>query len=105
MINAINISTGESSFFLNFGDHHIVPLVFMHSGVMSGQLEVVQTMVDRMKTALDEVQANLRVTQRRAKSQVDCLRRDEKFELGDEAGLSTCNISMNYHLPSKIWRG
>ena len=72
MINAINIATGEISFFLNFRDHPIVPLVFMHGGGMSGQLEVVQTIVDRMKTALEEAQANLRVTQRRAKSQVDC---------------------------------
>ena len=52
-------------------------------------------MVDRMKTALEEAQANLTVAQSRAKSQVDRSRRDEKYEVGDEVVLSTCNISVN----------
>ena len=49
---------------------------------MSSQVEAVQTMVDRMKTALEEAQANLTVAQSWAKSQVDRSRRDEKFEVG-----------------------
>ena len=57
-----------------------------------------------MKTALEETQANLIVVQSRAKSQVDHSRRDEMFEVGDEVVLSTCNISVNQHLPSKLWR-
>ena len=63
-----------------------------------------QTMVDRMKTALEEAQANLTITQNRAKAQVDRLRCDETFEVGDEVVLSTCNIYVNQHLPSKLRR-
>ena len=79
-------------------------LQFSCTAGVSSQVEAVQTMVDRMKTALEEAQANLTVAQSRAKSQVDRLRRDEKFEVGDEVVLSTCHISINQHLPSKLRR-
>ena len=102
--NAVNVATGYNPFFLNSGDHSLVPSVFMHGGGVSSQVEAVQTMVDRMKTALEEAQANLTVAQSRAKSQVDRSRRDEKFEVGEEVVLSTCHISVNQHLPSKLWR-
>ena len=61
-------------------------------------------MVDQMKTALEEAQANLTVAQSRAKSQVDRLRRDEKVEVGDEVVLPTRHISVNQHLLSKLQR-
>ena len=57
-----------------------------------------------MKIALEVAQANLTVAQSRAKSQVDRSRRDEKYELSDEVVLSTRHISVNQHLPSKLWR-
>ena len=102
--NAINVATGYSPFFLNSGDHPLVPSVFMHGGGVSSQVEAVQTMVDRMKTALEEAQVNLTVAQSRAKSQVDRSRRNEEFEVGDEVVLSTRPISVNQHLPSKLRR-
>ena len=93
--NAVNMATGYNSFFLNFGDHPLVPSVFMHGRGVLSQVEAAQMMVDRMKTALEEAQANLTVTQSRAKSQVDYSRRDETFEVGDEVVLSTRHISVN----------
>ena len=57
-----------------------------------------------MKTALEEDEANLTIAQSRAKLQADCLRRDEKFEVGNEVVLSTRHISVNQHLPSKLRR-
>ena len=71
---------------------------------MSSKIEAVQTMVDRMKTALEEAQANLTVAQSWAKAQVDRSRRDEMFEIGDEVVLSTHNIRVSQHLPSKLRR-
>ena len=59
--NAINVAMGYSPFYLNFGDHPLVPLVLIHGGGVSSKIEVVQTMVDRMKTALEEAQANLTI--------------------------------------------
>ena len=67
----------------------------MHGRGVSSKIEVVQTMVDRMKTALEEAQANLTVAQSRAKSQADRSRCDEKFEVGNEVVLSTRNIRVN----------
>ena len=61
-------------------------------------------MVDWMKTTLEEAQANLTIARSRAKSQVDHSRRDETFEVGDEVVLSTRNIRVNQHLPSKLHR-
>ena len=62
-------------------------------------------MVDWTNTALEEAQANLTIAQSRAKSQADRLRRDETFEIGNEVVLSTHNICVNQHLPSKLcWR-
>ena len=54
-------------------------------------------MVDRMKTALKETQANLTVAQSRAKTQMDRLRCDAMFEVDDEVVLSTRNIRVNQH--------
>ena len=60
-----------------------------------------QTMVDWMKTALKEAQANLTVAQSWAKSQVDRSRHHETFKVGDEVVLSMRKICMNWHL---LWR-
>ena len=90
--NAVNVATGYSPFYLNFGAHPLVPSVLIHGGGVSSKIEVVQTMVDRMKMALEEAQANLTVAQSRAKSQVDRSRHDKTFEVDNEVVLSTCNI-------------
>ena len=102
--NAVNVATGYSPFFLNHGDHPLLPSVLMHGGGASSQVEAVHTMVDRMKMALEEAQANLTVAQSRAKQYADRSRRDETFKVGDEVVLSTRNLHVNQHLPSKIRR-
>ena len=93
--NAINVATRYSPFFLNFGDHPLVPIVFMHSRGVSRQIKAMKTMVDQMKTTLEETQANLTVGQSWTKSQVVRSRHNEKFEVGEEVVHSTRNISMN----------
>ena len=44
--NAIIVATGYNPFYLNYGDHTLVPIVFMHGGGVSSQIEAVQAMVD-----------------------------------------------------------
>ena len=65
--NAVNVATGYSPFCLNYGDHPLVPSVLMHGGGVSSKIEAVQTMVDWMKTALEEAQANPTIAQSWAK--------------------------------------
>ena len=76
--NAVNVATGYTPFFLNSGDHPIVPSILLHRGDASSRVEAVQTMVDRMKTALEEAQANLSVAANWAKAYADVLPREEK---------------------------
>ena len=51
--NAVNVATSYTPFFLNSGDHPIVPSILLHGGDVSSHVEAVQTMVDRMKIALE----------------------------------------------------
>ena len=59
--NAVNVATKYTPFFLNFRNHSIIPSILLHSGDVSSNVEAVQTMVDRMKTALEEPKANLSI--------------------------------------------
>ena len=102
--NTIDVATGYNPFCLLHNNHPFVLLVFMDGRGVSSHIEAVQTMVDQMKTALEETQANLTVAQSRGKSQVDRSRRDEQFEVGNELVLSAHNICVNQHLPSKLCR-
>ena len=54
--NAVNVATGYSPFFLNSGDHPILPTTILQ-GHGTSRVEVVQLMVERMKTTLEEAQA------------------------------------------------
>ena len=68
--NIVNMATGYSPFFLNLGDHPIVPTLLLQ-GHGTSQVEAVQLMVEWMKTALEEAQANLAHAQRRAQYQAN----------------------------------
>ena len=99
--NAVNVATGYTPFFLNFGDHPIVPSILLHGRDVSSHVEAVQTMVDQMKTALEEAQANLSVMANRAKAYADASQREEKYEVGDEVVLATRHVRIHEHLPVK----
>ena len=66
--NAVNVAMGYSPFYLNAGDYTIVPSALMHGGGVSSGVEAAPTMVDRMKTTLEEAQANLSVAQQQAQA-------------------------------------
>ena len=59
--NAANVAIGYTPFYLNSGDHPIIPSILLCGGDVSSHVEAVQTMVDRMKTALEEAQANFSI--------------------------------------------
>ena len=101
--NAVNMATGYSPFFLNVGCHPLVPMVVLQ-GRGKSNVEAVQVMVDRMKTALEEAQANLAHAQSRAQYQANKSRRDESYKVGDEVLLATRNLRIDQHLPSKLRR-
>ena len=100
--NAVNVVTDYTPFYLNSSDHPIVPLILLHGGDVSSHVEAVQTMVDRMKTALEEAQVNLSVVANRAKAYADALQQTKTFKVGDEVVLETRHLHVNEHLPVKL---
>ena len=76
--NAVNVAIGYTPFSLNSGNHPIVLSILLHGGDVSIHVEAVQTMVNRMKTALEEAQANLSIAANRAKAQANASRCEEK---------------------------
>ena len=82
--NAVNVATGYTPFYLNFGDDSIVPSILLHGRDASSHGEAVQAMVDWMRTALEEAQANLSVIANQAKAYADASRWAEMFEVGDD---------------------
>ena len=72
--NAINVAIGYKLFFLNPSDYPIVPSILLHSMDLSSHVEAMQTMVDRMKIALEEAQANLSVATNWVKAHADVSR-------------------------------
>ena len=61
-------------------------------------------MVDRMKAALESAKSNLTVAQIRMKEYADKSRRSETFHKKTEVLLSTRNLRVDLHLPSKLRR-
>ena len=68
--NSVNMATGYSPFFLNSGGHPIL-LATLLQGHGTSKVEAVQLMVEWMKIALKEAQANLAHVQRRAQFQAN----------------------------------
>ena len=104
MNNVVSISTGFTPFYLNTGTHPTTPVSMMRGGASKGsQNEAVKETVERMKIALAEVQTNLERAQCRMANAVNCSRRSEQYNIGDEVVLSTANLE-NYcpHLPAKL---
>ena len=63
-----------------------------------------QIMVDQMKIALEEEQANLSVAAHRAKAHADMSQREEKYEVGDEVVPAMRHLCVNEHVPVKLRR-
>ena len=70
---------------------------------MSSGVEAVQTMVDHMKTTLEEAQANLSVVHNtELKNYANKLRGDEKYEVGDEVVLTTRHLPVSQAFTRQI---
>ena len=100
----VNVVTSYNPFYLNLGDQPLVPSILMYGGGVLSHVEVVQIIVDHMKIAQQEAQASLSIAQDRDKAYVDRSKHEETYKVGDEVVLSTCNIHVSHHLPTKLWR-
>ena len=98
--NAVNVSTGFTPFYLNSGQHPVIPTMLLARGQPKSSNEAVKEALERMKTALADAQTNLQKAQERMKRAVDKRRRSETYMVGDEVVLTTANLrSYCPHLP------
>ena len=65
--NAVSVATGFSPFYLHSSNHPLLPTALLR-GDESTPMEAMHVMTDRMKTTLEEAQANLSLAQCRARS-------------------------------------
>ena len=100
--NAVNVATDYTPFFLNSCDHPIIPSILLHGRDVSSHVEAMQTMVNQMKTALEEAQANLSIVANWAKAHANVSRHDEKYKVGDEVVLATRHLRVNEHILVKL---
>ena len=100
--NNVIVAPGYTPFYLNSGDHPIIPSILPRGGDVLSHVEAVQTMFDWMKTALEEAQANLCIVANWAKAYANASRRAEMFKVGDEVVLATRHLRVNEHLPAKL---
>ena len=69
--NAVNVSTGFTPFYLNSGQHPVIPTMLLSRGKPRSSNEAVKEALERMKTALADAQTNLQKAQERMKRAVD----------------------------------
>ena len=101
--NAVSTAIGYSPFYLNGNERPIIPSTFL--GMFgTSQVVVVQEMVDWMKAALESVKLNLIAAQIRMKEYADRSWWSETFFRGTKVLLSTRNLRVDLHLPSKLRR-
>lgn len=86
--NTANASTGYTPFYLNSGTNPVIPLSLMSVSLKTHN-KTVSGMLDRMKRLLEDGRSNLQAAQGRATPQANKPRKDENFDEGDEAVLST----------------
>ena len=81
------MAIGYNSFFLHSGGQLLVHSVLLHGGAVSGQIKGKQIIVDWIKSAQEEAQANLTIAQSRAKYQMERSTQDKILKIGDSVFL------------------
>ena len=104
MNNVVNVAIGYIPFFLNSGDHPIISSILLHGKDTSSHVEVVQTMVDRMKAVLEEAQVNLSIAASWEKVYGNASRWAATFQVDDEVVLAMRHLCVDEHLPVRLRR-
>ena len=103
MNNAGNANQGFTPFYLNSGEHLVIPTILLTRGQPKSSNEAVKEALECMKTALADAQTNLPKAQERMKRVVDEQRRSETYTVGDDVVLTIANLcSYCPHLAPKL---
>ena len=91
--NSIQTSTGYSPFYVNHGQHMLLPNALIEEVEIENNNQTVEEMVTKMQSTLMKAQVNIKKAQERQKHYADLNRREEEYEIGDKVLLSTTDLT------------
>lgn len=98
--NAAQASTGQTPFFLNYGEHPRTPAALI-SGPSTSTNQATTDFVTAIREALASAKTHLRRAQQRQSSVADRHRRDVHFNVGDRVLLSTAHLNLRDTGPAR----
>jgi hypothetical protein len=103
--NSKQASTGFSPFFLNSGQHPILPLasLFSTSSMNSSPTNAAaESMIENLISSLSEAEDNLQRAQARQQEQVNRHRQEQELEVGQQVLLSTADLNLKQKSTPKL---
>lgn len=97
--NSVNISTGYSPFYLQYGCHPHFPMQAAVESISQSNNETANQQIVNMNEALERAKENLLAAQERQKKYADERRREVEFVVGDKVMLNTANIRNEMRAP------
>lgn len=98
--NATQASTGHSPFFLDYGQHPNTPANLLRR-VDSSPNQSTEDFLDRLRAALTQAKDALQRAQQRQATTADSHRREVALSKGQQVLLSTANLKLRNHGPSR----
>jgi hypothetical protein len=88
--NSVQASTGETPFYLNFGQH---PNFSLSAAVnVKSKNQAANDLLEQLQTTLENAKTSLLQAQQRQKQYANEHRRDVQFNVGDQVMVSTANL-------------
>jgi hypothetical protein len=100
--NSVHASTGFSPFFLDSGQHPLVPLSQSAASSSTSANPTAETMLERLYDDLGQAKQHLQQAQDRQAQYANQHRREQSYQVGDQVMLSTVNLRRNIGAPKLL---
>ena len=98
--NAVNSSTKQTPFYLNYGYHPLTPATLGVHRLHGSTNQVATEFYQRMQTDLEAARQQLAAAQQRQAHYANLKRQDAAFDVGDRVLLSTANLRLRIDGPA-----
>lgn len=92
--DSVNVSTGYTPFFLNYGEHPTTPLTMLFEPNQDHGSEAVQAYAARLRAELHRARESLAQAQARQAKYANLKRRDFSFRVGDQVWLAASHLRL-----------